>query len=236
MNRYLLSFSYDGSFFCGFQRQKTVRSVQGDIEDALSEFFQKPIVIKGAGRTDSKVHARKQYAHFDCEEFNKKELFIFLNSNLENIVIKSIKIVDEKFHARFSVFKKLYIYKLSMDKNDDSKYYGIYTYDLDVKALKKCASLFLGVHNYMNFVSGYRDDYTSAIFSIKVIKIKKRIYIIFKGHSFYRYMVRNVVGAMIDHARGKVDIDYVKSMLDTYEEKTLSTAKAEGLYLWNIKY
>ena len=107
--KYLLTISYDGSKFNGFQRQKNVKNIQGEIEKKLSDFFGKELVIKGAGRTDRGVHAICQKAHF---ETNKKinGLKKYLNKELEDIKIKKITKVSDNFHARHSVtFKDTYI-------------------------------------------------------------------------------------------------------------------------------
>ncbi len=234
--RYLLKFSYDGSFFHGFQRQNNVENVQGEIERVLSIIFDEKIIIKGAGRTDAKVHARNQYAHFDV---NKKILFLKnkMNKLLLNIKIKSIKIVDDSFHARYSPKFKIYEYKISFDRKSDSNYYLINTKKLDLTNMIKASEYFIGTHNFKNFVAGYRDDYVTTIFDIKFIVKKNYMIIRFKGIGFYRYMVRNLVGALLDVGKGKVDKTVILSMLINYNvEKRLNTAKAEGLYLVNIKY
>lgn len=234
--KYLIKFSYDGSKFHGFQRQNNVRNVQSDIENELTKIFDETIQIKGAGRTDAKVHALNQCAHF---ETNKKIKYVKrkLNQNIKNIKIKKVKIVKDDFHARFSVKEKTYVYKLTQNNKDNKRYYGYYYGNIDYKKIKKGIKLFKGYHNYKNFVAGSRESYESNITYVKTYKINKRIYFIFKGKGFYRYMVRNLVGALIDYAKNKVTYNELKEMLDNYEkEKTLSTAKAEGLYLKKIKY
>lgn len=236
MTRVLLTFSYDGSKFSGFQRQKNARNVQGDIENVLSTMYNTSITIKGAGRTDAKVHANGQCAHVDIphkiKNFKKE-----LNANLNDIKIKKVKYVDNDFHARFSVKKKIYIYKLLVKKNYKSNYVGVYHYNLDYKKICEASKLFIGPHNFKNFVAGYRDDYEAIIDNIYVFKFKNRFYFIFVGKSFYRYMVRNIVGALIDVGRGSVKISIVEEMLDNENfDKRLATAKAEGLSLYKIKY
>ena len=106
--RYKVVFKYDGSKFHGFQRQKNVRNVQGELENSLSLILNDNIVIKGAGRTDRGVHANYQVAHFDTDKdikFLKKRL----NLLLEDIKILKITLVDDNFHARHSVKNKTYI-------------------------------------------------------------------------------------------------------------------------------
>lgn len=236
MYNILLTFSYDGSKFHGFQRQKKDRSVQKDLEVALSNIYKEEIVIKGAGRTDAKVHAKGQCANFLT---NKKVNNIkdIINDNIKDIVVTNLEYVDLDFHARFNAKEKKYIYQMSLDEDDDFNYYGYYYGSFNFEAMKKGIKLFIGSHDFNNFVAGKRDDYHTYIRSAKVVKIKNRIYFSFVGTGFYRYMVRNLVGALIDLGRGKITIQELSDMLEKPDvEKSLSTAKAEGLYLIKVKY
>ncbi len=235
MNKVLLIFSYDGSLFHGFQRQKNQVNVQSELENTLSKIYSQNIVIKGAGRTDRGVHATFQCAHFE-EPFKIPNLKSKLNKELTNIKINKVTYVSNTFHARYSVKYKIYEYKISFNKNDDSNYYLI-SKKIDINKIKEASKVFIGTHNFKNFVSGVRDNYETTIYNIKVVKSKKGITIKFKGIGFYRYMVRNLVGAMLDYEKGKTTIKELNDMLINYDEfKQLSTAKANGLYLIKIKY
>lgn len=232
--KYLISFKYDGSKFSGFQRQNDVRNVQKEMENTLSDFFKNEILIKGAGRTDRGVHATDQKAHFETNQ-STKGLKRYLNRNLTDIKVKKIKRVDSGFHARFSVKSKRYVYKITFRKNDDSRYY-LYQRDLDINKMKECSKLFVGTHDFRNFVSGYREDYTTTIFKIKFYYFFKRLYIVFDGVGFYRYMVRNLVGALIQVGKNKVSIEDINNMINCTTSKRTNTAPANGLYLVKIKY
>lgn len=236
MTRVLLTISYDGSKFSGFQRQNNARNIQGEIEKVLTNMYNSPIAIKGAGRTDAKVHAKGQCAHVDIP-FKIKNFKKELNNNLIDIKIKKIKYVNDEFHARFSVKKKIYVYKLLVKKKYKSDYFGVYHYDLDYKKMREASKLFVGFHNFKNFVAGHRDNYEAIIDDIYIFRIKNRFYFIFIGKSFYRYMVRNIVGALIDVGRGSAEVSTIEEMLQTENfDKRLATAKAEGLFLCKIKY
>ena len=239
--RYLVELSYDGSNFNGFQRLNDERSVQAELEHALSIINKADVEVKGAGRTDKGVHALGQRAHFDLDvDVPIDRLKTALNDILPgDIRIISIEKVTQDFHARFNVTKKVYEYKINTGEYDVFKnnYYYQYKYDFNIDILKEVASLFIGVHNFKNFVSGERDNYEAIIYNIDINKDKNIITITFEGKSFYRYMVRNLVGAMLDVARGKATIEDVKSMLDNYDiDKHLSCAPANGLYLNKIYY
>ena len=108
---------------------------------------------------------------------------------------------------------------------------------LNIKEMKKCAKLFIGAHNFKNFVSGTRDNYDCIIYDID-FKVRNNILEIkFTGKSFYRYMVRNLVGAMLDIESKKISLEDIKQALDKPEiEKQFSTALPQGLYLNKIYY
>ena len=109
-------------------------------------------------------------------------------------------------------------------------------YKLDIEKMKEVASLFLGVHDFRNFVSGEREDYTCIVYDIRFELEDDILNIIFEGKSFYRYMIRNLVGSMIEVSRGKEDISKIEEMLNSKEEMTIYTAPACGLYLENVEY
>lgn len=237
---FLIEISYDGSKFYGFQRLNEHLSVQKALEDALFIINKKEVLVKGAGRTDRGVHAYGQCVTFKLDvNIDEDGLMQALNSLLEPyIYVRNVKIVDEDVHARFSVKEKTYRYIINLGEYDPVKADYEYQchYKLDISKMKDVAKLFLGVHDFHNFVSGERDDYTCIVHSIEFEEVNNKLHIVFKGKSFYRYMVRNLVGAMIEVARGKVDISIIEEMLNTEKEMTTFTAPACGLYLEKIEY
>ena len=236
--RYLMVFGYDGSKFNGFQRQKDVKNVQGTIEEALSKILNDKIVIKGSGRTDAGVHAINQCAHFDYSKINTNNLKKQLNNKFnDEIIIKKIKKVNNDFHARFSVKYKEYYYIINQNKNrkDDKYYYTTYK-DLNINKMKEASKLFLGSHDFENFVSGERDDYETFINKINITEKNDFLIFKFRGVGFYRYMVRHLVGALYDVGRGKLNIDELQQQIDKKVIKESSVLPAFGLYLVKIKY
>ena len=237
--RIKMVFSYDGSKFNGFQRQKNMPSIQGTIESALSNIYNTPITIKGAGRTDAGVHANNQVAHFNVEDLRpnlKEELNILLRPS---IYVKNIKKVDDDFHARKDAKKKEYVYKINLGPFQSSlnDYYYQPNYQLDVSLMKDASKVMLGTHDFHNFVAGFRDDYVSTIHSITITKTFQKLEITFIGVGFYRYMVRNLVGALLEVGKYKIDRNYIKKMLDNPDEELrLPTAPPQGLYLNKIWY
>ena len=233
--KYMMVISYDGSKFHGFQRQKDVRNVQGYIEKVLSEILNEDIVVKGAGRTDRGVHAKYQVVHFETNNKinNFKKL---LNKQLVDLKVKKIKKVSNDFHARHSVKNKIYLYKLDLSNKKDENYYGNVKNYLVINKIRKASKLFLGTHDFKNFVAGDRIDYNSTILGIKIYKFNKVLYFKFKGIGFYRYMIRNLVGALIEVGKNKVTINELQDMIDLKVEKRLPTSSPNGLYLLKINY
>lgn len=238
--RYLIRFSYDGTKFHGFQRQNDVKNVQGTLERVLSDVFESDIVIKGSGRTDAGVHANGQCAHFDIDKKITKEDINIINRILnDEIVIKSYKLVRNDFHARHDVKRKKYIYKLNIGDFDKTKEGYCYQkrLKLDFSLMKRAMKLFVGTHDFRNFVSGPRLDYTTTIYKTKIKRKGDMVLFEFVGIGFYRYMVRHLVGAVIDVGRGKAKVSDIERMIENpLVEKNLSVVPAEGLYLVEVKY
>lgn len=238
---YLISISYDGSKFYGFQRLNDKETVQKKLEDALTIISKKPVQIKGAGRTDRGVHAYDQKASFNLDiGIDASHLKRALNSLVKPyIYITDVSIVGKSFHARFNTEKKEYIYKINTGAYSPllEDYTLQLNYKLDIKKMKECAKLFLGIHNFKNFVSGERDNYECIIYKIKFRHQKNILEIKFTGRSFYRYMVRNLVGAMLDVNKGLASINEIKEALNNpLIKKQFTTALPSGLYLNKIYY
>lgn len=239
--KYLITVSYDGSKYYGFQRLNDLPSIQKELEDALSVINKDKVEVKGSGRTDRGVHALGQRCHFEIKyDIPCDRLINAINSLLSNYVrvIDCIKVNDD-FHARFSVKKKIYKYIINIGKYDVIKEDYLYNYckRLDIKSMKRASKYLIGKHSYKVFVSGDRDNYNSEIYKIIFKKEKDILTITFEGKSFYRYMVRNMVGALLLVGCGKITIEEFKNMIDSDENKyTYITAPSNGLYLESVEY
>ena len=239
--RYLARVSYDGSKFHGFQRLNDGSGVQNEIERVLKKLFHREIEIKGAGRTDAGVHALDQCFHFDLDvDISLDKLQYALNKHLSRyIYVHSIDCVSSLFHARYDVKEKTYLYKIYIGEKNPFivDYACAISKKMDLKKMIECSKLFVGEHNYKNFVSGERDNYNSVVHNVIIRKEDDYIFLEFIGHSFYRYMVRSMVGAIIQVGLGNVLILDVEMALNHPEiTKTFLVAPPEGLYLTNISY
>lgn len=238
--RYLAKISYDGSKYYGFQKLNKHKTVQEELEKALTKINKSLVLVKGAGRTDRGVHAYNQAVSFDLNipipEENLKEA---INSIIDkNIYINDVMVVDDDFHARFDCLEKTYQYVINMGEYDplDNDYIYNYGYKLNIRKMKKASKYLIGPHSYKAFTSGERENYNSVINKITFKKKKDILLITFKGKSFYRYMIRNMVGALILVGSGKKEPEVIKIMLDKEKKINYITAPPNGLYLVDIKY
>lgn len=239
--RYKAKISYDGNSYYGFQRLNEMPTIQKELEKAVSIINKKDTVVKGASRTDKGVHAYGQVVHFDLDyEVPVDRLKTAVNAILpRDIRVREIEIVNEDFHARRSAVGKKYVYKFNLGEYDVflDRYYLQYPYKLDIKKMEECSKVFIGVHNFKNFTAGQRDNYEAIVQEINFIKNGNFLEIEFVGKSFYRYMVRNMVGAMIDVARGKHSIKEVEELLNNWDKRgQMQTASPNGLYLVAVYY
>ena len=236
--------SYKGTNYYGWQKQVGFVSVQSTIEEVLSKVYDSPINITGSGRTDAGVHAFKQYFHFNTEkEKDLKQLAYALNKMLpEDIKILSFEVVDDDFHSRYSAKRKIYEYRILLKNkdpfNNDKAY--IYPMDLDVELLKNAMNRFVGEHCYQDFTSKEEDEngFVRTIYSIDVKQDSDLIRIIFEGNGFMRYQIRNMIGAAINVANKKEDLDFIDYHLKDGKPREIISYKApaNGLYLVDVLY
>ena len=245
MQRYKIHIEYDGTPFVGWQFQKNGLSIQKVLQDAIFNFSKEKVVITGAGRTDSGVHALAQIAHFDLKKkIEKKNFLPGFNRHIGNkpITILKIKKINKKFNARFDAKKRTYQYviinrlsPLALQKN---KAWHIRK-KLDVKAMEKGAKLLLGTHDFSTFRASSCGA-KSPIKTMENISIKKnkdKITLKFISKSFLQQQVRSMVGCIKYLGEGKWNLnDFKKSFKSKNRLKCAPPAPACGLYLTNIKY
>ena len=241
--RYLMTFSYDGTNYNGYQKQLNKNTVQDKIEEALNKITNKNITIHSSGRTDSKVHAINQKAHFDLDkEYDLMKLQKGINSLIPNdIYIKDIKVVKDDFHARFNVKKKIYVYKLNVGIYSpiDRNYIYQYNKKLDVNKMIEASTYLLGEHYFKSFTKTdiTKEDYIRTIYKINIKEKDNIITFEFIGNGFLRYMVRNIVGTLISVGENKLNPKDIIHILKSEDRRNASkTANPEGLYLKDVKY
>lgn len=239
--RYLGKISYDGSEFEGFQRLNNGKGVQNELENVLSKIAKQQVDVKGSGRTDRGVHALNQGISFTLSLDITPDKLKYVMNRLLNpyVTVKELKVVEDDFHARFNAKEKTYLYKVYYGEKDSFlNDYVAYIYQKpNMRLMSSAAKVFVGTHTFTNFVSGYRDNYETTIYKINVKKAGNYYYFTFTGTGFYRYMIRHLVGAILDVGMGKCALNDIKKALDNPNQKrTFSVMIPNGLYLVDVKY
>ena len=204
------------------------------------------LCICDSGRTDAGVHAINQKAHFEMDkEINCDKLLKGINSLLpDDVYVKKIEKVNDDFHARFSVIGKEYIYKINMGEYDPIERNYVYQYNkrLDISEMERGLKFLEGEHNFKSFTKTNDEiiDYVRTISQTSIVRDSKdlnKIVITFVGTGFMRYMVRNMVGLLIEIGEGKRNSEEIIEILK-HEDRTFAgkTAPACGLYLRNVFY
>lgn len=238
-----MTVAYDGSKYKGYQKQPNQNTVQGCLEEVLTKINKKLVFVSASGRTDAGVHALGQRVHFDLEvNMRTDQLQKAINSLLpSDIYVKVVKEVSSTFHARFDVKEKIYFYKINMGEyNPIEKDYVLQlNHILDVKKMKEASRYLIGEHNFRAFtkVDEEKESYVRTIHEITFQKKNQFLFITFKGNGFLRYMVRNLVGTLIEIGEGKRSVSEIPVILESQDRKKAGkTAPACGLYLSDVFY
>jgi tRNA pseudouridine38-40 synthase len=235
---------YDGTNFCGLQYQPTVRSVAGELERCLSKLFSHDVKLTAAGRTDAGVHATGQVVTFSTErEFPFERLALALNANLPNdITVRDVSLVDERFSARFSAVERTYVYAI-LNRRMPSALLGRYAYhvwhDLDLERFATGARALIGEHDFRSFC-GMLPESGPTLRNVNAIDVRRcgdLIRVRITADGFLHRMVRNIVGTLVDCARGRRDASAIPAMLEARARAAAGhTAPAHGLYLAGVLY
>lgn len=245
--RYLITFSYDGTNFSGYQKQPRERTVQSELEKVLKQINDnKKVEVHSSGRTDAKVHALNARAHFDLDiNITIDKLQRGINSLLpEDIYVKKVEEVAEDFHARFNALGKEYIYQINMGEYNPLERNYVYQYNkkLDLIEMERAMKYLEGTHNFKSFTKTdeEKDDYVRTLSQTNIFRDSKdvnKITLVFVGTGFLRYMVRNMVGTLIEVGEGKRSSgDIINILKEEDRTKAGKTANPEGLYLKNVFY
>jgi len=245
MPNFKITIEYDGSAYHGWQRQAADRTIQGEIENALMIMTGDSITVIGSGRTDAGVHALNQTSNFRCATSLTPEAFLKgLNSLLpEDIVITSCKVVPEKFHARYDVKSKVYHYRILnrlLPTAISRQYAWHIRKKLDLGAMKEALCCIIGSHDFKAFegTGSPRVSTVRCILNADLIKTDHDYMVLkIEGDGFLKFMVRNIVGTLVDVGLGKITPDDFKQILISKDRNLAGiTAPAHGLFLIEVKY
>ena len=241
--RYFIELQYDGSAYCGWQRQPDQPTVQGTIEDALSKLLRRPTEIVGAGRTDTGVNASYYVAHLDTtEEIDCDHIAYKLNAMLpQDIAIKRIYRVADDLHARFDAKEREYTYLLSPVKAPFRRHTAwIYYIPLDVAKMNEAAKVLLATSDFTTFAklnSNNKTNICRVSHAEWVVESDGTLRFTIRADRFLRNMVRAIVGTLLLVGRGKLSLDDFRRIIEQKERCAAGdSAVPEALFLTQVKY
>lgn len=240
--RYFIKLAYNGSLYHGWQIQPNAASVQETLNKALSVLLHSNISLMGAGRTDTGVHAREMYAHFDFETvFDIPKLIHKLNSYLpKDIVIYTIFQVNEGAHCRFDATKRTYEYHIHLFKDaflHEQSWYVNQSLDIDL--MNEAAQLLLNYTDFQCFSKVNTDvnTFDCSIYEAYWKKEDNKLIFTISANRFLRNMVRAIVGTLVNIGLHKINIaDFIRIIESKNREKAGFSVPAHGLYLTKIVY
>ncbi len=240
--RYFVAFSYFGKHYHGWQRQPNAITVQQVMEETFSTFLRTTITLMGAGRTDTGVHAKQMYAHFDCGALaDLADLADKLNAFLPNdIAISGIFKVKEDAHARFDATERTYEYWVNEHKNPfygDTAYYV--KHPLSMEKMNKAAAILMEYDDFECFsklntdVKTFRCHIKNAVWDREGDKLVFTV----TADRFLRNMVRAIVGTLLEIGCGKMDCEDIRTIIESKNRNHAGfSVPAKGLYLVKVIY
>ncbi|MBC5636234.1 tRNA pseudouridine(38-40) synthase TruA [Ornithinibacillus sp. BX22] len=245
MNNYKLTIQYDGGRYKGWQRLgNSDNTIQGKIENVLTELAGEKIEIIGSGRTDAGVHALLQIANFKMHKnATEEEVMDYLNRYLpHDISVVDVTLMHDRFHARYNAKDKTYLYKIwNMPYTHPfmRKYSMHVPEKLDIEKMRKASEYFLGKHDFTSYsnAKSKKKSMVREIYSLEIMDNEGFIEIEIRGNGFLYNMVRKMVGTLIEVGLGQKDAATIPTILESKERiQTGRMADAEGLYLKKVGF
>jgi tRNA pseudouridine38-40 synthase len=236
---------YDGARYHGWQRQANRRTVQEVLEEGISTITQEDIRVMGSGRTDAGVHALGQVANFRTNSnIEERGLHKGINSLLPcDVVVKELAETNASFHARYDAKSKIYLYQI-YPGSVRSALYGHYAWfirePLDIEKMKEAAALLQGTFDFSSFCAancGIKNHVRTVMAVDTAIDHSGMVKFCIEADGFLKYMVRNIVGTLVDVGRGKLSSSELMIIVEAKDRKRAGqTAPAHGLFLKEVKY
>lgn len=235
---------YDGSDFCGWQRQSHVPSVQEAVESAISLVANHEVGIACAGRTDTGVHALGQVMHFETNAQRELRSWLLgINSNLpRSVVLRSIKPMPEDFHARFSAFSRSYRYIISNQSVRPALLAKRAAWEyspLDAGLMQTGANYLIGEHDYTSF-RALGCQAKSPVRKISKLSVQREgalVIIDVTANGFLHHMVRNLAGVLMSIGKSEYSPEWAQEVLMKKDRASGGvTAQAQGLYFMSVQY
>ncbi|HVO67456.1 MAG TPA: tRNA pseudouridine(38-40) synthase TruA [Syntrophales bacterium] len=235
---------YDGTRYHGWQRQGNTVTIQKVLEESIGKITQEDVRVMGSGRTDAGVHAINQVANFRTNsKIEVRNLFHGINSLLpRDIVIKHLAEVDAAFHARYDTKSKVYLYQIynSLIRSALYRHYAWFIHEpLNTARMKEAALLLVGTFDFSSFCAancGIK-DHVRTVFNIDMEMNQAMVKFVIEANGFLKYMVRNIIGTLVDVGKGKMSSGELISILEAKDRKRAGiTAPAHGLFLKEVRY
>lgn len=242
MKRIMLTVAYDGTNYSGWQIQPMVPTVEGVLNQVISDFLKEDIQVIGASRTDAGVHAKGAIAVFDTNSSIPGDKYSYAINNLlpRDIRIINSKQVAEDFHPRKVNCRKTYEYCIYNDTFElpTKRLYSYWVYgDIDVDSMNRAARILVGEHDFTSFCSAETivESKVRTIYDLKVTHNDKDIVVTVTGNGFLYNMVRIIAGTLLEVGRGKLAVEEIEDILLAKDRTRAGmTVPAKGLCL--VKY
>lgn len=244
MSRIVLGIEYDGTEFAGWQFQHELRTVQGELEKALSKVANQPVTVRCTGRTDSGVHALEQVVHFDTEVTRELNSWVMGgNVNLpEDVRIIWAQHAVDDFHARYSAIARFYRYIILNRemKSALARKQVTWCFDpLDEVKMHQAAQTLVGMHDFSSFrAKGCQSVSPNRLmYFINVYRQGENVVIDMSANAFVHHMVRNIAGVLMAIGKGDKPVSWTKQLLEIKDRQQSGvTAPPYGLYLGGVYY
>lgn len=243
--RYFITLSYDGSAYCGWQRQPDTPTVQQTLEQALSTLLREPVEVVGAGRTDTGVNASRYVAHFDSEAVKDCAQLVYkLNLILpQDIAVQSVREVRADAHARFDAIEREYTYYLSQRKNPFRRHSAWQYYvPLDVERMNEAARALVEWDDFTSFAKLNSNNKTNICRVVRAewhkdAEDESLLIFTIRADRFLRNMIRAIVGTLVDVGRGRYTVEEFRDILHSLDlSRSSAGAPAQGLFLSDVQY
>ncbi len=244
MSTYAAVIAYQGSDYCGWQRQSHAPSIQATLEQALSTIANHPITVFCAGRTDAGVHATAQVVHFQSDADRTCQTWLKgVNAKLPAAIkMRSIDRVNEAFHARFDAQYRRYNYIID-NHTISHPYWSDLSlwcpYPLDASAMNQALTSLIGEHDFSSFRAAQCQSKTPFRYIEKARCYRHGHFIIvdIQGNAFLHHMVRNIVGSLIEIGQGRQSVDWLGWLLTQKDRRQAGkTVEACGLHFVGVGY
>lgn len=240
--RYVMSLAFKGTHYHGWQKQHNATSVQGVLDEKLSLLLGANMETLGCGRTDTGVHAKQFYAHFDASyDLNVAQVVFKLNQILPNdIAVFAIQKVEDEFNARFDALTRTYEYIIATRQDPFMIDQAWFQYGrLDIESMNKAAALLLGKKDFESFskVHTQVNNFMCEVVEANWTQRGDQLVFTITANRFLRNMVRAIVGTLVKIGRGKMDYHEIEAILEKRDRcEAGQSVPAHGLYLTQIVY